>query len=317
MRPDPRSLERIQNQHFIGRPIDQLPFAPRDAWERAQEICYRAFAAVGRRRLVLAREALAVCPDCADAHMILSEAVFDLEQRLAHLTAGAAAGARALDGERRREFSGELSGTAARGWLRALHARAAVLRRLGRLDEAIASAQELLHHDRDDHQGVRALLLLLLFETARDAELSDLFARYPDNVTQDHGVWAWARALHAFRVHGPGPEADAGLATARSHNRYVPRFLKDRAWLSAPEVEFRPGQYGDAKKIVSVFHPFWDATPGALEWLDSAKAGKKKHAADARAPKGRKPRRGSERAVPETPTPDRVTACAMPQGPPS
>src|SRR5579885_6218 len=65
--------------------------------KRAQAIAYRAF---GRpdpaERVRMAREALAISPDCADAHVLLAEHAGTAREAMEHYQLGVAAGERAL-----------------------------------------------------------------------------------------------------------------------------------------------------------------------------------------------------------------------------
>jgi hypothetical protein len=63
---------------------------------RAEDLIYQAWEATGPLRLKLAREALELWPDCADAYVLLSQAAPDLEQARGLLEQGVAAGERAL-----------------------------------------------------------------------------------------------------------------------------------------------------------------------------------------------------------------------------
>lgn len=47
---------------------------------RAEDLIYEAWAATAPRRAVLAREALALWPDCADAYVLLAQAASSLEE---------------------------------------------------------------------------------------------------------------------------------------------------------------------------------------------------------------------------------------------
>lgn len=190
--PDRRAHERLNliiSRHFedhppasmeeanaflagkLGRkPLPEMPFEPRDDWERAQELCYQAFDSQGRRRQMLARRALAECPDCADAYVLLAERTADLERALELYTAGAAAGPRRLDARFLAEYRGELWGEVrARPWLRALFGQAVTLARLRRFAEARAACDELLRLDKGDPLGVRKLKSLLIKEERRSA----------------------------------------------------------------------------------------------------------------------------------------------------
>ena len=153
-----------------GLPMQDLVAGPRDDWERAQLLCSQAFLALGRHRLMLARRALAECPDYADAHVLLAERTADPERALQLYTAGVAAGPRRLDAGLLTELLGELWGNVhARPWLRALIGQAATLARLGRFAEARAACDELLRLDKGDPLGARKLRALLLKEERRTA----------------------------------------------------------------------------------------------------------------------------------------------------
>src|SRR3989449_7579455 len=74
---------------------------PRTPIERAQELIYQAWEARGGRRVRLARQALALWPDCADAYCLLAEETATTLQEARDLYAQAlAAGERALGRER-------------------------------------------------------------------------------------------------------------------------------------------------------------------------------------------------------------------------
>ena len=59
-------------ERFSG-PIDDLPSTATTLLEKAQDLMYRAFEARGRRRIQLARKALELSADCADAYVLLAE----------------------------------------------------------------------------------------------------------------------------------------------------------------------------------------------------------------------------------------------------
>jgi tetratricopeptide (TPR) repeat protein len=274
----PRDIEEanaLLTRKLGHGPIPDLPFEPRDDWESAQELCYQAFDAQGRRRVALARRALAVCPDCADAYVLLAEYALTSAQAHALYEAGAAAGPRHLSADFLAHFDGNLwSNPRGRPWLRALNGQARTLSELGRKDEAIAVGDELLRLDREDHQGLRETQLILLLEAGRDADAEPLLARFADNVPDhDEGFWFWADALIAFRLRGDTPASAAALARARATNRHVPRFLKEPEPIRLDEEEnLRPGQLGAAQIVAGMLHRFWRETPGALEWALAKKS---------------------------------------------
>ena len=63
---------------------------------RAEDLVYEAWEAAGPRRAVLAREALALWPDCADGYVLLAQAASSLEEARELLERGVAAGERSV-----------------------------------------------------------------------------------------------------------------------------------------------------------------------------------------------------------------------------
>jgi len=123
----------------------------------AQQLMYDAFEAEGRRRVELARRALSLSPDCADAYLLLAEdATADAEEARALLEQGVAAGERALGPRIFAEGAGYFWGLVeTRPYMRARAALAALLWKLGRREEALEHARELLRLNPNDNQGIR------------------------------------------------------------------------------------------------------------------------------------------------------------------
>ena len=64
--------------------------------ERAQELMYDAWDARGRKRRMLAKQALKTSPDCADAYVLLAEETSDPMKACELYRKGVEAGERAL-----------------------------------------------------------------------------------------------------------------------------------------------------------------------------------------------------------------------------
>jgi hypothetical protein len=72
---------------------DPQPRASAQQRQQAEDLVYDAWEASGERRAVLAREALALWPDCADAYVLLAQATAsNLEQARERLEQGVVAG---------------------------------------------------------------------------------------------------------------------------------------------------------------------------------------------------------------------------------
>jgi hypothetical protein len=82
-------------ERFQGS-LDAMPSTASSPLEQAQDFAYRAFEARGRRRVQLARKALDLSRDCADAWVILGEHATDLEHARELYADGVSAGQRAL-----------------------------------------------------------------------------------------------------------------------------------------------------------------------------------------------------------------------------
>src|SRR5208282_643205 len=92
--PDRRAMEAKMQQLVAGlqgQPDQDTPLG------QAQALMYRAFEeGEEQRRVQLARDALAICPDCADAYNLLAEHSRSRREALRLYEQGVAAGERAL-----------------------------------------------------------------------------------------------------------------------------------------------------------------------------------------------------------------------------
>ena len=194
----------------------------------AQQIMYQAWEEANpSRRASLAKKALKISANCADAYVCLAEAAADHRQALALFQKGVEAGRRALgstffeDDENTGHFWGILE---TRPFMRSLAGYGTTLWELGRRDEALAQYQELLRLNPGDNQGIRYLLLDLLLEMDRIDDAGALLKEYPDEWSAD---WAYTEALLAFRKSGSNRQSKAALKRALKVNQHVPE-LPDR-----------------------------------------------------------------------------------------
>ncbi len=253
----------LQQQLATGQPLAAPPATP---LEEAQELVYQALETTGARRLALARRALALSPDCADAYVLLAEAARDPQEARALYEQGVRAGARAVGPEPCREDVGHFWGILeTRPYMRARQGLAEVLWALGERRAAIGHVQDMLRLNPGDNQGLRYTLATWLLATGDDAALEGLLGRYPD---EGSATWAYTRALAAFRRHGAGPPAGAALREALTINPFVPAYL-----LGLKPLPRRLPAYvgfGDEDEAVAYIAEAaepWLASPEALAWL--------------------------------------------------
>jgi tetratricopeptide (TPR) repeat protein len=285
--PDPRAMERVTAEiqrslagsqfesledanrllaeRFRG-PIDALPSTASTPLERAQDLAYRAFDAHGRRRIQLARKALELSRDCADAWVILAEEASDPERSCELYAEGVTAGERALGQELFEREAGQFWVLVeTRPYMRARLGLAETLESLGRRDEAIAHYLELLRLNTNDNQGVRDVALPALLLVGRDGEAAALLERYADDPS---AVWQYGRALVAYRRDGDSPAARESLGQALGANRRLGKYL--RGVKPLPDEDPNRYAFGSEEEAViaaRLLGEAWSTTPGAVTWL--------------------------------------------------
>ena len=275
---------------FSGRPPDTPRSAGATPLERAQDIVYDAFDAIGRRRVILARQALEVSADCADAYVILAESAAGPSRALPLYEAAVAAGERAIGAARFADLAGRFWGVLeTRPYMRARLGLAQTLAALNRAGEAEQQYRGLLQLNPNDNQGVRYLLLAGLVVAGRDDEALALMRQYPDDVAAE---WQFTWALVDFR-QGRLEEADNRLAAALDYNPTVPLMMaagKGLRPMAGPTI--RLGGPDEAAGYTEAFGDAWRATPGAKEWLMHTGIARAMRAPKGRGGKGSGSRRG-------------------------
>jgi len=283
---DPRLVERTTAQ--IARLVSEREFESEDALnaylqsildneviapavtplEQAQDLMYDAWEAPSvKRGVALARKALSICPDCADAYVLLAQESADsLEEARDLFAQGMAAGERALGPEGFRECEGHFWGfVETRPYMRARQGLAQCLWWLGEREAAVTHFQEMLRLNPSDNQGIRYVLAASLLELERDSELVELLGRFKDEPT---AAWSYTRALVDFRRRGESRRATQLLTRAFKVNPHVPPFLlgKRRLPRHLPDsIGF--GDETEAIAYVAEFGEGWHRTPGAFAWL--------------------------------------------------
>lgn len=268
-------------ERFRG-PVDRIPSTATTPREMAQDLVYQAFEARGRRRITLARRALELFPDCADAYGVLAEAAPDRATACELYAQGVAAGERALGPETFTEEAGHFWGVlATRPYMRLRFGLAQSLEALGRHPEALEHYRALLRLNPNDNQGVRYSLLAGLLVEGRDDDAGALLDQFGDEAG---ALWSYGRALWVFRREGDSDAARARLRRALDANRHIPRYVTgDAVWPGTLPDSYAFGSEEEAVICVAEQGEAWQATPGAAAWLT------------AQARLERSPRRGGSR----------------------
>jgi tetratricopeptide (TPR) repeat protein len=250
--------------------LDAQPSTPLEA---AQQLIYDAAEKTGARRLTLARRALKISPDCADAYVMLAEAASergDQEQARTLYEQGFHAGERALGVERfSRDVGRFWDVLETRPYMRARMGLAVTLWMLGDADEAITHAQALIQLNASDDQQIRVLLVNWLLVVDEDEEALYLLARFPED---EGALRAYTLALLAFRDYGRAPEATKALRDAVALNPQVPLYLleltpmpEELPYSAEPDDE-RATELEALYYVVSA-REAWLETHDAMEWL--------------------------------------------------
>jgi len=250
---------------FTG-PMDGIPSTAGTPVERAQDLVYRAFDARGRRRIQLARKALELSPDCADAYVLLAEECPDPAQAPDLYAQGVAAGERALGAAVFVEETGHFwHDVRTRPYMRARFGLARCLDDLGQRVDAVPHYRELLRLNPGDNQGVRYVFLNALLLLGLDEEAASLLGQFGDEPT---ALWQYGRALCAFRGHGDCAASRERLRAALRSNRHVPGYLSgDTEWAGGSPASYAMGSREEAVICAEELGDAWEATPGALDWL--------------------------------------------------
>lgn len=288
--PDKRAMEKtasdlsrlLQGQNFKSEEewnayLDgvvqgkKIPAAsPKSAVEFAQDIMYEAWEAESKKeRIKLAKEALSISLDCADAYNLLAEEdAGTLEEAKDLYQKGVEAGRRGLGEKIFKEGGGNFWGyTQTRPYMCSRAGLMECLWELGEHDEAISHAREMLKLNRSDNQGIRYILIAYLAEIGRYDEIEKIMNKgvYKNDCVAE---WLYTKALVMFVKEGDSENARKELKAALKRNKYapeyligkksIPKVLPDRITMGGEDEGFcYAWRYGKA----------WKKVPKAIDWL--------------------------------------------------
>jgi len=253
---------------FEGTLAGMFGGGKRRAIDVAQEIIYDAWeATTKKRRIALARKALEISTDCADAYLILAETeAASIEDVINFYRKAVEAGERAIGKKAFKNDVGHFWGILdTRPYMRARAGLAECLRAEGKPGEAVEHYWDMLRLNPNDNQGIRDLLMPCLIGLGRDKDAEKLFKRYRGDCM---AVWMYSRALLDFRKHGDSAISARSLKKALEENRHVPDYLFGRKKLPRD----LPDRYGLGDENEAILYAYgnrgaWNATPWAMAWL--------------------------------------------------
>ncbi len=248
-----------------------MVIARRSALDEAQDLMYEAWDARGPRRVELARKALEISPDCADAYVLLAEETAATASEARDLyERGVGAGERALgEGMFRREAGHFWEILETRPYMRARAGLAACLWELGEREEALDHWVDMLRLNPTDSLGVRYRLVTGLLIVGRDEVAGKVLQVYQGDPT---AAWLYSRALCSFRREGNSGRSRRRLQEALDGNPYVPEYLlRERRLPRRLPDAVGIGDRDEAVSYAAEAMAVWRESAGALEWLEETR----------------------------------------------
>ena len=259
--------KRTTKSNVVQMPKKKSPgVSTAESLRLAQHKVYDAWESTGKRRATLAREALAISEDCADAYLLLAEDLRDGQERIELYRQAVAAGARALGKNWETEYKGVCwLANETRPIMRAMASLAMELQGEDELQEALTLYHKLMELNPNDNQGIRYQLVGCLYEAGCDDELEKLLAAYNGDPSAE---LLYTKALHFFRKHGPSKRSEKALKEAFKENIHVPIFLSDIVEMpDEPPSSIGCGDDSEAIAYVMDHGYLWWDTEGASEWM--------------------------------------------------
>lgn len=289
-------LNEAIHAKFAGKSLDDYELPRNTPAERAEARYQDALACFGRRRVLLAREALAEDPSHVDACILVAESTRSAEAQIEMFQTAKQVAASDL-GEGMEEMVGQFWRVhETRPYMRACHGLAVALAEAGQVGDAIEQYRDMLRLNPHDNQGVRYELVPLLLAQDRDAAAMQLL----DGYAESSAMWLYAKAFVAFRGQGRSPETKKAVRAAFTGNAHVMQLVQSDEPPMMPD-SYSPGSFEEAAICIEKLLAVWSETPGFLEWMfqeyvaweqERAKRirGEKRNTKKSKKSKGKRPR---------------------------
>lgn len=267
---DFKSLEELNKfvgELTAGKKLQDMELSVATAPEAAQAKIFDAYDThSSSKRVALAKEALKLYPDCADAYVILAEEEEDWQKALTHYRYGVEAGSRALGAAQIEENKGNLWYGNGRSYLRALYGVANCHYELDEYEEAAAVAKEMLVLNTRDNQGVRYLLIPSLIMLKKFTEAKKVLDKFKE---EDSAHILYSKALVLFNSGKNLKAADEAMRKAFFSNAFIAPLLLSPSidYLDEVVTSYSPGSMEEAILYCQTNHQCWYAEVETFQWL--------------------------------------------------
>jgi hypothetical protein len=173
----------------------------KDNREAAQDILYDAESEPNaKKRVQLAKQAIALYPDSPDAYRILATEASTLSDQLRYLKQGMEAGERDLGKKFFEENQGHFWGiVSSRPYIRVKHAYAETCWHQGNLNEAASELENIVQLNSMDNMGARYLLIGIYLELNRLEDAERLLRTYDEEAS---AAFAYSRIILEYKRNG-------------------------------------------------------------------------------------------------------------------
>ncbi len=255
-------LNELINSRLTGS-IDDFDYPTETPFDRAENLCYAAIDAYGRRRIQLARQALQEDPNHIEANVLLAESIHETNRKIELFREAVRLGesqfAKLLETE-----VGHFWGISeTRPMMRAKYGLASTLATDGQANEAITQMLDILRLNTGDNLGVRYEIIPLLLSQNREQEAVEILNRY----SEETGNWLYLKAQVEFRREGPtGRSAQKAIAAAFKANPHVLELLTADHPPMLPE-HYALGSPEEAAIVIEEQFESWTESEGFVEWM--------------------------------------------------
>lgn len=245
-----------------GKKIGSVLNKKKTAADEAFELILEAQEVSPEEGIKLAKKAITLDPNCADAYTFIADHTEDEDEALELYQKAMQVARESLGENAFIEYVGHFWGiTKTRPYMRAKAGYASSLILKGDLQSAIKEFQEMLVLNPSDNQGIRFSLSVLLLQLNRLREYEDLLKQYKD---ENSAGWLYNRVLYLYLKYGGTTRTISALEEAIAENKYVMDLITG---LEEPPKEL-PESYGIGSYEEAVLY-YWESI---LTWMAHKKA---------------------------------------------